>query len=132
MTRASHPKNNWELSVLRATSVVEIMTGNTAISPTILMAAGRGEFHPVEELDKAKNRSWRPFQLAFLLLSIPSLADPTHTDRVQPIELKGIDQQMHSIGERADIFCQVGRGISWHVSLLPRLSAVRIHQSSDT
>jgi len=56
MTRAGHPKNNWELSVLRATSVVEIMTGNTAISPTILMAAGRGEFHPVDELDKAKNR----------------------------------------------------------------------------
>ena len=56
LTRAGHPKNNWELSVLRATSVVEIMTGNTAISPTILMAAGRGEFHPVDESDKAKNR----------------------------------------------------------------------------
>jgi hypothetical protein len=27
-----------------------------------------------------------PFQLAFLLLSIPSLADPTHPDRVQPVE----------------------------------------------
>ena len=56
LTRAGHPKNNWELSVLRATSVVEIMTGNTAISPTILMAAGRGEFHPVDDTDKAKNR----------------------------------------------------------------------------
>ena len=56
LTRSGHPKNNWELSVLRATSVVEIMTGNTAISPTILMAAGRGEYHPVDELDKAKNR----------------------------------------------------------------------------
>ena len=34
----------------------------------------------------AKNRSWRPFQLAFLLLSIPSLADPTHPDRTEPVE----------------------------------------------
>ena len=30
--------------------------------------------------------SRRPFQLAFLLLSIPSLADPSHPDRVQPVE----------------------------------------------
>ncbi len=28
-----------------------------------------------------KNHEWRPFQLAFLLLAIPSLADPTHKDR---------------------------------------------------
>lgn len=52
----SHPKNNWELSVLRATSVILIMTGNTKISPTILMAAGRSEYHPVDPKDKAKNR----------------------------------------------------------------------------
>jgi hypothetical protein len=40
----------------------------------------------VDQFDLVKNRSWRPFQLAFLLLSIPSLADPTHTDRVQPVD----------------------------------------------
>ena len=33
-----------------------------------------------------KNRSWRPFQLAFILLSIPALANPTHKDRTKPIE----------------------------------------------
>lgn len=53
---ASHPKSNWELSVLRATSVVEIMSANSKINPSILMAAGRGEFHPVDAKDKAKNR----------------------------------------------------------------------------
>ena len=50
------PKNNWELSVLRATSVVEIMLGNSNMSPTQIIAAGRSEYHPVDPADKAKNR----------------------------------------------------------------------------
>jgi chemotaxis protein MotB len=52
----SHPKNNWELSVLRATSVVSIMVDNSKVSPKILSASGRSEYHPVDELNKAKNR----------------------------------------------------------------------------
>jgi chemotaxis protein MotB len=52
----THPKNNWELSVLRATSVVDILLSNSKLLPTQLMAAGRGEFHPVDPKDKAKNR----------------------------------------------------------------------------
>jgi chemotaxis protein MotB len=53
---ANHPTNNWELSVLRATSVVEIMLANSTIDPKTLVAAGRSEFHPVDAVDKAKNR----------------------------------------------------------------------------
>ncbi len=56
LASAAHPKNNWELSVLRATSVVEIMLGNSAMVPSKLMAAGRSEFLPVNPNDKAKNR----------------------------------------------------------------------------
>ena len=34
-----------------------------------------------EQLDVERNRSWRPFQLAFVLLNLPSLTDPTHAER---------------------------------------------------
>lgn len=56
LASASHPKTNWELSVLRATSVVDIMLTNSKMSPMQLMAAGRSEYHPVDLKDKAKNR----------------------------------------------------------------------------
>lgn len=46
----------------------------------------RGQDVSIDQFDQPKNRSWRPFQLAFLLLSIPSLSDPTNPDRVQPME----------------------------------------------
>ena len=36
------------------------------------------------EVDQPKNRSWRPFQLAFVLLNLASLTDPTHEERRQP------------------------------------------------
>jgi len=56
MAGTKHPKNNWELSVLRSTSVIAIMLANSSIDPTQLMAAGRSEFIPVDVNDKAKNR----------------------------------------------------------------------------
>ena len=56
LASASHPKNNWELSVLRATSVSDIMLVNSKLNPALLSAAGRSEYHPVDEKDKAKNR----------------------------------------------------------------------------
>lgn len=56
MSSSTSPKNNWELSVLRATAVVEIMLDNSAMNPKKIMAAGRSEFYPVDVNDKAKNR----------------------------------------------------------------------------
>lgn len=56
MKSGTHPKNNWELSVLRATSVVQIMLDNSKMNPELITAAGRSEFHPVDPNDKSKNR----------------------------------------------------------------------------
>lgn len=56
LKKNSHPKNNWELSVLRATAVVEIMMDNSKMDPKTISASGRSEYHPVDENDKAKNR----------------------------------------------------------------------------
>ncbi len=56
MHSSSHPKDNWELSVLRATSVVKIMLESSNMEPKTITAAGRSMFIPVDESDKAKNR----------------------------------------------------------------------------
>ena len=49
------------------------------------LARRRGEQPSLEEIDIRINRSWRPFQLAFVLLSIPPLANPLHKDRTEPL-----------------------------------------------
>jgi chemotaxis protein MotB len=56
LNSSASPKNNWELSVLRATSVVQILLNNSSMTPSQIMAGGRGEFLPIDESDKAKNR----------------------------------------------------------------------------
>lgn len=56
MTSSTSPKDNWELSVLRATSVVKIMLGNSSMDPKRITAGGRSEFIPVDPTNKAKNR----------------------------------------------------------------------------
>jgi chemotaxis protein MotB len=52
----NHPTDNWELSVIRATSVTKIMLENSKMDPTMITAAGRSEFHPLDPADKSKNR----------------------------------------------------------------------------
>jgi chemotaxis protein MotB len=53
-------KDNWDLSVMRATSVVKIMTAEGNVNANRLTAAGRGEFMPISpntnSEGKAKNR----------------------------------------------------------------------------
>ncbi len=56
MNSSVHPKDNWELSVLRATAVVKIMINNSTMSPTTITSAGRSEYLPLDINDKSKNR----------------------------------------------------------------------------
>jgi len=53
-------KDNWDLSVVRATSIVRILTGDYKIAPTRLTASGKGEYFPKADNDtnegRAKNR----------------------------------------------------------------------------
>ena len=41
-------KDNWDLSVMRATSIVNIILKNSKIDPKRLTAAGRGQYMPVD------------------------------------------------------------------------------------
>lgn len=49
-------KDNWDLSVMRATSVVRILQESSTIDPVRVTAAGRGEYIPVDAADKSRNR----------------------------------------------------------------------------
>lgn len=53
-------KDNWDLSVMRATAIVKIITANSDVEPKRLTAAGRSEYDPVSTNEttagKAKNR----------------------------------------------------------------------------
>lgn len=53
-------RNNWDLSALRASSVVQALQNQYGVNPKRLTAGGRGEFNPIAEnsteTGKAKNR----------------------------------------------------------------------------
>ncbi|MFB9057808.1 flagellar motor protein MotB [Mariniflexile ostreae] len=49
--------NNWELSVLRATSVVRKLQDSYGVAPEKLIAAGRSSYLPVADNDSSENRA---------------------------------------------------------------------------
>ena len=53
-------RNNWDLSALRASSVVQELQNKYGVDPKRLSAAGRGEYNPItdndSELGKQRNR----------------------------------------------------------------------------
>ena len=53
-------RNNWDLSALRASSVVQALQANFGVDPKRLTAGGRGEYNPIASNDteegKVKNR----------------------------------------------------------------------------
>ena len=49
-------KDNWDLSVMRATSVVKILLNNKKLDPLQLTAAGRGEYSPIATNETVEGR----------------------------------------------------------------------------
>lgn len=58
--KTTNIRNNWDLSALRASSVVQSLQNNYGVDPKRLTAGGRGEYNPIAPnntaADKAKNR----------------------------------------------------------------------------
>ena len=49
-------KDNWDLSVVRATSVVRILTKDYGVNPLQILPCGRGEFMPVDNNESVEGR----------------------------------------------------------------------------
>lgn len=56
MKGAGEIKDNWDLSVMRATSVTKIMLNSAKIESSRITAAGRGEFFPLDPAKTAEAR----------------------------------------------------------------------------
>lgn len=50
-------KDNWDLSVIRATSVVRILIKNYNVNPLQIQPSGRGEYMPVDDNETAEGKS---------------------------------------------------------------------------
>lgn len=53
----SQVRDNWDLSVMRATNVVKILTTNASLDSKRITAAGRGEFVPLVENNSPANKA---------------------------------------------------------------------------
>ena len=56
MSGSGAVKDNWDLSVMRATAVTKILTQNSAIDPSRVIAAGRSEYVPIASNETAEGR----------------------------------------------------------------------------
>lgn len=53
--KSAYMQDNWDLSVMRATSITKILTG-AGVTPRQITAAGKGEFSPLAANDNAQNK----------------------------------------------------------------------------
>ncbi len=56
MSGSGAVKDNWDLSVMRATAVTKILTQNEAIDPARIIAAGRSKYVPIASNETAEGR----------------------------------------------------------------------------
>lgn len=90
-------RNNWDLSTLRASSVVQSLQNNYGVDPKRLTAGGRGEYNPIASNDtpegKTRNRRTQIIitpkldQFMELIDKAPDSADPAPaTQPAQPAQ----------------------------------------------
>lgn len=75
-------KDNWDLSVKRATSVVRVLQENYGVKPSRLIAAGRGEYVPLMNNDSANNRSTNRRTRIIILPKLNQFYDLLNPDQV--------------------------------------------------
>jgi hypothetical protein len=73
-------------NALRAFRFANLAMAEQRVRSIYALERRRGREADLAALDRRENRSWRPFQLAFILLSLPALAEPRHADRTKPID----------------------------------------------
>ena len=54
-TKSKYMQDNWDLSVMRATSITKILT-QAGVSPNQITAAGKGEYYPLAVNDSPQNK----------------------------------------------------------------------------
>ena len=64
-------RNNWDLSALRASSVVQVLQNKFGVDPARLTAGGRGEYNPIASNATAEGR---PLNRRTQIIITPSLA----------------------------------------------------------
>lgn len=77
----SQVKDNWDLSVLRATNVVKILTKNAGMNPERITAAGRGEFVPLVENSSQENKAINRRTEIILTPDLTELANLLESDK---------------------------------------------------
>jgi len=73
-------KDNWDLSVMRATAVVKILLQKAKIDPARITAAGRGEFLPIDPAKTAESRQKNRRTEIILTPNIDELLKILNTD----------------------------------------------------
>ena len=54
---ANYPKDNWDLSVLRSTTIVKLLTQDYGLNPQMVEAGGKGEYEPIAANTDASGRA---------------------------------------------------------------------------
>lgn len=75
-------KDNWDLSVKRATSVVRVLQTNYGIDPNRLIAAGRGEYNMLASNNTAEGRSMNRRTRIIILPKIDQFYDLLNPNNV--------------------------------------------------